>query len=75
MRTVASQGPYDAARSTDAYLVLGASGEYTIGPGTSVFASVRNLTDRGYVASRHPSGVRPGLPRLFLAGLKLEFAR
>lgn len=75
MRTVAGQGAYVAAQSTDAYLVLGLSGEYTIGAGASLFASVRNLTDSSYIVARHPSGVRPGLPRLFMAGLKFDIDR
>ncbi|MBI2828809.1 MAG: TonB-dependent receptor [Acidobacteria bacterium] len=75
MRTAAGQGAYVAAQSTDAYLVVDLSGEYTVAAGTSLFASVRNLTDATHIVARHPSGVRPGLPRLFMAGLKFDIGR
>jgi Fe(3+) dicitrate transport protein len=75
MRTMAGQGAIDPAESTDAYLVLGLSGEYSLGQSAAVFASVQNLSDSVYVVSRHPSGVRPGLPRLVMAGLKFNLGR
>lgn len=75
MRTRAGQGPYVATESTDAYLVVGLSGEYALGGGAGLFASVQNVTDHSYIVSRHPAGVRPGLPRLFLAGLKFDIGR
>jgi Fe(3+) dicitrate transport protein len=75
MRTMAGQGAYVAAQSTERYLVFGLSGEYALVGGTSLFASVQNLTDATYIVSRHPSGVRPGLPRFFLAGLKFDVGR
>jgi Fe(3+) dicitrate transport protein len=75
MRTAAGQGAFIPTASTDAYLVFGVSGEYAVGGGASLFASVQNLTDEAYIVSRHPAGVRPGLPRFFLAGLKFDVGR
>ena len=75
MRTVAGQGAYVDAQSTDAYLVVGLSGEYTLRSGVGVYASIRNLTDNTYIVARHPSGVRPGLPRLLMAGLRVDVGR
>jgi Fe(3+) dicitrate transport protein len=75
MRTVAGEGALVDARSTDATFAVGASAEYTLAPGAQLFANVQNLTNRAYVASRHPAGVRPGLPRLMMVGLKLELGR
>lgn len=75
MRTLAGQGPYVATDSTDAYFVVNVSGEYTLATGVSLFASVQNLADNVYIVGRHPSGVRPGLPRLFQGGLKIAFGR
>jgi hypothetical protein len=37
-----------------------------------VFASIQNATDVVYVAARRPAGVRPGMPRQFIAGLKFD---
>lgn len=75
MRTVASQGAYLATASTDSYPVFGLSGEYALRNGASLFASVQNLTDNVYIVARHPSGVRPGLPRVAQVGLKFDFGR
>jgi Fe(3+) dicitrate transport protein len=75
MRTLAGQGAYVASDSTDSYVVLTASGEYQLTSGASLFASVQNLADNVYIVSRHPAGVRPGLPRLVQAGLKIAVGR
>jgi Fe(3+) dicitrate transport protein len=75
MRTRAGQGSPTTAESTDAHVVVGLSGEYGLGRGIGLFASVQNLTDAADIVSRHPAGVRPGLPRLFLAGLKFDVSR
>jgi Fe(3+) dicitrate transport protein len=75
MRTRAGQGAVVPTSSTDSYVVLGLSGEYGLGETASVFASIQNLTDDVYAVSRHPSGVRPGLPRLVMAGLKFNVGR
>ena len=75
MRTVAGQGAYGARASTDSYVVIGLSGEYALMNGAHLFASLQNLTNNVYVVARHPSGVRPGLPRFAQVGLKLDFGR
>jgi Fe(3+) dicitrate transport protein len=75
MRTLAGQGAYVLTDSTDDYLVVNVSGEYTVAPRVSLFASIQNLTDNVYIVGRHPSGVRPGLPRLFQGGLKVALGR
>jgi Fe(3+) dicitrate transport protein len=75
MRTLAGQGAYVATDATDSYFVLNVSGEYALRQGASLFASVQNVTDNVYIVGRHPAGVRPGLPRLFQAGLKIALDR
>lgn len=72
MRTVAGQGDAPASETTDSYFVLGASGEYYFAQGTSLFAGVRNLLSERYIVARRPAGARPGLPRTFLAGVKVR---
>jgi Fe(3+) dicitrate transport protein len=75
MRTLAGQGPYVSDNSTDSHVVLNASGEYSLIGNASVFVSVQNLADNTYIVGRHPAGVRPGLPRLVQAGLKIALGR
>ena len=75
MRTAAGEGDYVPSRATDAHVVFGLSGEYTLTQAARLFASVQNLADRAYVVGRHPAGVRPGLPRTVLAGLKVDLGR
>ncbi len=73
MRTVAGKGDFIAALSTDAHTVFDLSTEYAITPKNRVFLSIRNLTNEIYIAARRPAGLRPGLPRTFLAGFKTDF--
>lgn len=75
MRTRAGAGALVDARATDATFALGASAEYSLTSTARLFASVQNLTNNVYVVSRHPAGVRPGLPRLVMIGLNLELGR
>lgn len=75
MRTLAGQGAFVATDATDAYFVLNVSGEYALTAGTSLFASVQNVADNSYIVARQPAGVRPGLPRLVQAGLKIALGR
>jgi Fe(3+) dicitrate transport protein len=70
MRTVAGAGPLAPGLATDAFTVLNLAGEYSLTSWTRVVASVQNLTDRTYIASRRPSGARPGLPRTFNIGIR-----
>ena len=75
MRTVAGTGALVDARANDSTFTVGASAEYLLTPDARLFASVQNLTNRAYVTSRHPAGVRPGLPRLLMIGLKVDLGR
>lgn len=75
MRTLAGQGPYLASASTDSSFVVNVSGEYELARGASLFAGVQNVADTVSIVSRHPAGVRPGLPRFVQAGLKLALGR
>lgn len=75
MRTLAGQSAYVATDTTDSYVVVNVSGEYQLTNGASLFASVQNVADNVYIVARHPAGVRPGLPRLVQAGLKIALGR
>ena len=71
--TEALQGDIPDNKGTDARVVLDASAEYVLTSSTRMFVSMQNLTDKEYVAARRPAGVRPGLPRRLVAGIKFSF--
>ncbi|NNE68736.1 MAG: TonB-dependent receptor [Rhodothermales bacterium] len=72
-RTAAGQGPILEAERIDGHVTLDLSTEVRVASGVRAFAVVRNLTDQLYVAARRPAGLRPGLPRSLMAGLKADF--
>lgn len=73
MRTVAGSDDLVPANSTDSYFLLDATTSYQLNNFARLFINARNLTDATYIVSRRPAGIRPGLPRTFMGGLKLTF--
>lgn len=73
MRTKAGQGKLDPQEYTDAHAVFDFSGEYAVNDISRFFVTIQNLTNATYIAARRPAGVRPGLPRTVMVGMKLEF--
>ena len=73
VRTVAGQGDLLPTASTDASVVVDANAEYAIVENLRLFVSANNLFDEDYIASRRPSGVRPGAPQVVFAGVKVTF--
>lgn len=73
MRTVAGQGDVPTNESTDSYFVLDVNASYFLHPNLAIFGSVTNMTDTVYVVARRPAGLRPGLPRAFMGGVKVDF--
>jgi Fe(3+) dicitrate transport protein len=49
------------------------SGFYRVNEKLRFFATVTNILDNTYAASRHPHGVRPGAPRLARFGFQLTY--
>ena len=72
MRAVAGQGDIPGTEATDARLIVDLTAEYALVSQARLFVAVENVADEMYIASRLPAGVRPGLPRTFMAGLKFE---
>ncbi|MFN2308410.1 MAG: TonB-dependent receptor family protein [Gammaproteobacteria bacterium] len=72
-RTQAGSGAIPATQRVDSRTLFDVSGEYDVTSNASVFASVQNLTDQEYNVGFRPAGARPGMPRSFMAGLKLDF--
>lgn len=73
MRTVAGQGSIEDNLGTDSYFIVDLSVGYQLNKTANLFVDIRNITDKTYIVSRRPAGVRPGLPRMLLGGIKLQF--
>ena len=73
MRTEPGTGSIPNDQRTDAYFILDSSVSYTVHKNIRLFGSVTNVNDSEYMVSRRPAGLRPGLPRAFMAGLKADF--
>ncbi|MBO6574739.1 MAG: TonB-dependent receptor [Rhodothermales bacterium] len=73
MRTRAGSGSPNADERIDSHLTLDLSVDVELRYGVSAFAVMKNLTDEVYVAARRPAGLRPGLPRSLMAGLRADF--
>ncbi len=73
MRTAPGQGEIPSNEKTDSYFVVDASANYNLRKNFSMFANATNLTGQVYVVARRPAGLRPGLPRAFNIGLRVNF--
>jgi Fe(3+) dicitrate transport protein len=72
-RAVAGTGSIPEGQRVDSRTLFDITGEYDVTRNASLFASVQNLTDEVYNAGFRPAGARPGMPRTFMAGVKLDF--
>jgi len=72
-RAEAGSGAIPADERIDRRTLLDLSAEFDVTRRASLFASVTNLTDEEYNVAFRPAGARPGAPRSWLAGLKLDF--
>ena len=73
VRTKAGQGAFEDGAHLASHLVFDLAGTFDVTRQVAVFATVRNLTDEVYAVARRPAGLRPGLPRQALLGLKARF--
>ncbi len=73
MRTEPGQGAIPANEKTEAYFILDASANYSIHKNISLFTNATNLTNKVYLVSRQPAGLRPGMPIAFNLGIKASF--
>ena len=69
IRTKAGQGAYDPKETIDSRVVWDAIASWNFTESLSTYIKIDNLLDETYIASRRPSGVRPGLPRTAYVGL------
>lgn len=72
MRTTPGQG-FPKEFSTDPYWVLDVAANYKLHQYVDLFSSVTNATNEVYNVARRPTGLRPGMPRTFTFGVKVNF--
>lgn len=73
MRTVAGSGSIDPDFATDSHFITDVSADYHLFTDVSLFLNIRNLFDNRYIVSDRPAGLRPGLPRTVMGGLRVTF--
>jgi Fe(3+) dicitrate transport protein len=71
--TAPAQGEIPHTLKVEDHLVLDLSGEYTLVGNLRATAQMRNVTDETFIVARRPAGVRPGMPRTLLLGVRWDF--
>jgi Fe(3+) dicitrate transport protein len=69
LRTKAGQGAVNPAESIESRVVWDLMANWQLTKRLASYVKVENLSDKTYVASRRPAGLRPGLPRTAYVGL------
>jgi Fe(3+) dicitrate transport protein len=72
-RTRAGSGPLTDTDRLPAHFVIDLAADVAVDARTEVFGLVRNVFDEVYVAAQRPAGLRPGLPRTFMLGVRTSF--
>lgn len=72
MRTVAGAGSIPANNRTDGYFLVDAALSYQLTSAVNAFTNVRNVFDNTYAVSDRPAGLRPGLPRTLIGGIRVS---
>ncbi len=73
MRTEAGQGPVGFDERTGSAFVMDLSASYDLTQAAHLFARVESLADETWIASRRPTRVRPGSPRMTFVGMRVRF--
>ncbi len=72
MRTSPGQGEVAFNDKIDKNFIVDFATTYHVSRVVSVFGSINNLFDESYLVARRPAGLRPGMPRSFIVGLKVN---
>ncbi len=72
MRTSPGQGEVAFNDKIDKNFIVDLATTYHVSRVVSVFGSINNLFDESYLVARRPAGLRPGMPRSFIVGLKVN---
>lgn len=73
MRTAPGKGSIPANEIIEGYTVVDFSSQYQVSQQIALFLNINNLTDNTYAVARNPAGLRPGLPRMAMGGVKVRF--
>ena len=73
MRTTAGQGSVPAGQRIDSVLLWDLALGFQVTERLELYGRVENLSDETYVTARRPAGLRPGLPRTTVLGLRYKF--
>lgn len=73
MRTLPGQGAMAERHKVPAVMLLDASAKYAFNKYVSLTLHAINLTNKKYLASRHPSGMRAGHPFGIYGGVNVQF--
>uniref|UniRef100_A0AB33IMU1 TonB-dependent receptor n=1 Tax=Prevotella sp. GTC17253 TaxID=3236793 RepID=A0AB33IMU1_9BACT len=73
MRTVPGQGHIANSHKIPSHIILDASARMAVNRWVTLTLNAVNLTDKVYLASRHPSGLRAGHPFGIFGGVKIQF--
>lgn len=72
MRTTPGSGEILKNEKIDSNFIIDFAANYNATRYLSIFGSVTNMFDEVYVVARRPAGLRPGMPRAFQIGLKVN---
>lgn len=73
MRTVAGQGDVSLGEHIDERFIADISANIHLTPNLTLTGTINNLTDKVYLVSTRPAGLRPGISRNFKVGLSASF--
>jgi len=73
IRTMPGQGTIPSDEIISANFIIDASANFILNKNIALFTNATNLSDKIYLVARRPAGLRPGMPRAFNFGLKVNF--
>ena len=73
MRTTPGKGKIAERLKIPAHTIFDASAKAKINSNIAVTVNAINITNKKYLVSRHPSGLRPGHPFGIFSGINISF--
>jgi len=73
MREKPGQGDVYLKDLTDPYFLMDVGASYKPRSWYSIYFVGKNILDETYLVARRPFGARPGAPRMFQIGMKVDF--